>query len=298
MVYRSPNRRHERQFFYKYVNIQVAKIILSSCRLRWSSPVLFNDPFDIPREYTAQLDPNELENKLTEEIVHIILEGRPTHLHELLEIKKLLRADKSKLSRDSIISSYAGVPKIFDANRAIDLLRQSWDKILHTFRIICLSEVNDSMPMWAHYSNDHTGAALQFECLDKLDSPLLVAQPMIYSDEPPSIPTVEKLVKWLTGQKDYDWKDAFNRCQYKKGLEWSYEKEWRVVSSARPGETGEYSDWPFSPKELTNIFFGLKTTEEDISEIKPFIADELIHVGMHKARIEPGKQSLAFYPIK
>ena len=44
--YTSPNRRHDRQFFYKYMPPDTAKIVLCNRTLRWSSPILFNDPFD------------------------------------------------------------------------------------------------------------------------------------------------------------------------------------------------------------------------------------------------------------
>ena len=47
---RSPNRKHERRYFYKYVSAKTAKIIISTRKLRWSSPVLFNDPFDVTQE--------------------------------------------------------------------------------------------------------------------------------------------------------------------------------------------------------------------------------------------------------
>ena len=44
---RSPNRRHDRQYFYKYVSAKTAQAILTTRTLRWSSPILFNDPFDV-----------------------------------------------------------------------------------------------------------------------------------------------------------------------------------------------------------------------------------------------------------
>ena len=46
----SPNRRHDRMAFFKYMTAPTAHIILDSGNQRWSSPVLFNDPFDVPRE--------------------------------------------------------------------------------------------------------------------------------------------------------------------------------------------------------------------------------------------------------
>ena len=48
--YRSPNRMHDRRFFYKYVTTNTAKIILATEKLRWSSPIIFDDFYDVPEE--------------------------------------------------------------------------------------------------------------------------------------------------------------------------------------------------------------------------------------------------------
>ncbi len=57
---RSKNRTHDRQNFFKYMSSGTAKIVLSNRSLRWSSPVLFNDPFDVPREMSFGLTPVEI----------------------------------------------------------------------------------------------------------------------------------------------------------------------------------------------------------------------------------------------
>ena len=37
---------HDRKYFYKYVTVETALLILQNRKLKYSSPVLFNDPFD------------------------------------------------------------------------------------------------------------------------------------------------------------------------------------------------------------------------------------------------------------
>ena len=65
--YTSPNRRHDRRFFYKYVAACTARIVLASRKLRWSSPVLFNDPFDNHPD-ALHFDGVELQRALIEDI--------------------------------------------------------------------------------------------------------------------------------------------------------------------------------------------------------------------------------------
>jgi len=39
-------RYHDRDYFFKYVTKEVAKLIIKNHALRWSCPVDFNDPLD------------------------------------------------------------------------------------------------------------------------------------------------------------------------------------------------------------------------------------------------------------
>jgi hypothetical protein len=57
---RSELRIHERQSFFKYASTSTATVVLTNRTLRWSSPVLFNDPFDVPREVTFGFTPDDV----------------------------------------------------------------------------------------------------------------------------------------------------------------------------------------------------------------------------------------------
>jgi hypothetical protein len=61
---RSPNRTHERHSFFKYMSAATAHRVLTNRSLRWSSPILFNDPFDVPREISFGLTPDDIVDAL------------------------------------------------------------------------------------------------------------------------------------------------------------------------------------------------------------------------------------------
>jgi hypothetical protein len=61
---RSPNRRHDRESFFKYMSAAMAAIVLQNRTLRWSSPVLFNAPFDVPWELFFGLSPEDIAQAL------------------------------------------------------------------------------------------------------------------------------------------------------------------------------------------------------------------------------------------
>ncbi len=59
---RSPSREN----FYKCMTARVAKVVLTTRRLRWSSPLLFNDPFDVTQELRLNFDEQGLDAALNE----------------------------------------------------------------------------------------------------------------------------------------------------------------------------------------------------------------------------------------
>ena len=75
-----------------------------------------------------------------------------------------------------------------------------------------------------------------------------------------------------------------------KTNEWSYEKEWRIVSKARPGENELFSDHGYHPNELTGILLGSKCSAEDRSDLLALLAHGLEHIHAYEA-IPDSKQA-------
>ena len=67
-----PNQPHNRPSFCKYVSAEVAKVILINKTLRWSSPLLFDDPFDVTRVFAADTQPSEMQKYLIDELIELI----------------------------------------------------------------------------------------------------------------------------------------------------------------------------------------------------------------------------------
>src|SRR5262245_37846 len=74
---RSPRRTHDRQFFFKYMSARVATIALTTRKLRWSSPLLFNDPFDVTQQLRVNFTPAELTTAVGEEMAALLIAGGP-----------------------------------------------------------------------------------------------------------------------------------------------------------------------------------------------------------------------------
>ena len=201
--YRSANRRHDRQFFYKYMTAKTARIVLSTRKLRWSSPLIFNDPFDITQELRLNFDEAKLNAVLNDRWISLIEQGGPsdsvknpifaTSLRMTLSLSPAMRREiVDDLRRETVTTTPGQI-------EALAELKNMWRGLVPLFRVMCLSEANDITPMWLIYADRYKGVVLEFSAVDQLDSIFLVARPVVYQDAPPAIADPETWVSCLLG---------------------------------------------------------------------------------------------------
>jgi hypothetical protein len=273
----NPNRSHDRLHFYKYMTAATAQAALRSRTLRWSSPLIFNDPFDTPRKLSFDCTARELQEALAAELATLIEtgadipSGAPILLSAMLSLIKLHKNQdiRSLLANDLRTEALRHIPA---PATGFNALQEHWDSLIPTMRILCLSEVPHSTAMWAHYAESHRGVVIEFEASDSVDSPLLIARPIVYRDGPPRLPTKAEWVESLLGRKRIDLKEFFTDYQFVKSQDWASEKEWRVLSYARPGETGSHSQYPFSVEELSRVIVGSECSAADEAQIRQLTA--------------------------
>jgi DUF2971 family protein len=297
---RSPRRQHDRQYFYKYVSAETAKKILATCKLRWSSPVLFNDPFDVTQELRLNFGAEELTAAVVEEIADLIVRGDPIHETVLPELKALfaLFDGASASERSQLAERFrTNPPATTSQEAALDELRKRWSEIVLDLRVLCMSEAPDVTSMWQHYADEYRGVVLQFEASDELDSVWLIARPVAYQDAPPPIADARTWARCMLRRGALTYMDLFTEYQYTKTTDWVYEREWRVVAFALPGESGKVSYWPFRPRELTGVYLGPNCSEEDQASIMALLKKGLEHVQVCRARRAGAAGRFSFEPV-
>jgi hypothetical protein len=127
-------------------------------------------------------------------------------------------------------------------------LRIRHSEALQRFRLASFSSSCTNSLLWAHYADSHRGICIGF---------LVVASPVLatavevaYEDVPPV---------W---QGDND--DLARRVFCTKWSHWSYEQEWRIVS------TDSYVDLPAGA--IDTVIFGARTSEEDQEWVRDWLA--------------------------
>ena len=300
--HRSPNRKHERCFFYKYTTAKTAEIILSTRKLRWSSPVKFNDPFDVTQELRLNFTEAELDKVLGEEVASLIEKGAfdsldsypgiPPELTDLLKFMSPKSPDQLRAMAQQLrLESGTATPGL------IHQLKGHWRRIVPTFRILCLSELRDVNSMWQHYADSYMGVVFEFEAVDEIDSCFLVARPVVYQDSPPAIADPKQWARcMMLGPTKCE--ELFTEYTYVKTTDWWNEREWRIVSSARPGEAGLSADYCFHPRELVGIYFGEQCSAEQRANLWALLTHGLEHVQVYEALQDKVEAKFNFSEIR
>jgi Protein of unknown function (DUF2971) len=264
---RSPNRRHDRESFFKYMSVSTAAIVLENCTLRWSSPLLFNDPFDVPRELSFGISLEDIVRASSDRMAKLI-EHPPADTSNLQpQIRLIVDTVKRGISADLKTQLLAGLTDSAETHRptgqSIEELREMWRSWLPQFRILCLTESPAHAAMWYHYADQYRGVALELRCDDELDSAWLGAKPVTYPAPKPAVYTADGWAELLTTVGGLAIESLLDVATYTKAPDWSYENEWRITSFMKAPETGLFTDYRFNPRELAGVYLGPKITPED-----------------------------------
>lgn len=281
----SARRRHDRASFFKYYPLSTALRVIETCSLRWSAPTRFNDPFDVQREATVGFSLSALRAACDREYIRLIETDGVTAHPKIRQMQDMLRAQPDE--RSALIQEYLATQLIEDppSPDAFEMLADIWRTQSAELRIVCLSEANDSASMWDRYADGHRGVVLELACDDATDSAFLLARPVEYREEPPSLPDVEWWAKAITCQPIVDLAGIWSEYFYVKKPDWSPEREWRVVTYAGQDETGDFSDYPLSPHNILSVYVGYKASESEVTTLLAALGRTHQHVVVYQAAL-------------
>ena len=302
-------KTHDKEFFYKYVTSDTALRILSDLTVRWSSPLLFNDPFDTQMELRQGFEADNFELLLWQEIERRVCGSEPLHGDPANLFFRILKAmQQGKLERrfDEIKAAILRESPDGESKRIVSNyhsivqgLNDHWKTLLHGMRIFCVSEVFDDLLMWAHYSGDHTGAVIKFKCLPALDTALCIAEAVKYNDEIPLLMTYKDLVDYLCGAGRLTERDYFKKQALTKSSHWAYEREWRVVDfEPNPNCKDMFRISRLWPDEVEAVYLGCRMDTEAKEAIRSRLFGVLHHVKIFQASPSRSKFELEFEQVK
>lgn len=235
---------------YKYQSISKQSLEnLKNAQIYFNAPKKFNDPYDCSL-ILKSLDLSE--DNLNEIRIHI---------NKNFEIKNLTE----------------NINKISDVIQCEILKYQ--EEILNNRGCSCFSEVNNSILMWSHYSDNHKGMCLEFDTSYELFSKAMKVE---YGKE---FPSVNPLIYFKNDNID---KFKFFKPILSKYKDWSYEKEWRIFHKESNKLFGYELD------SLKAVYFGCNVQFVDIELVSLILQSQNQNVKFYKAKKSEENYTLNF----
>lgn len=286
----TPNR------FYKYMTAKAAKAVLENNAFRWSSPSLFNDPFDMQFDLHLEYDRQQVVNRVLDRFMDVYTgRAQPVAGRTLDEKAKLLRACMPGIKEGKVRNEHRAA--IYETLRltedGLPKLHEELRTVLASRKLLCLSEIPDSLIMWAHYAENHAGAVIEVSYLEDgtYASTWGAAKPVRYTANMPRLADERALTRCLLGEGPLATPQQFQDSVYVKADAWSYEKEWRVFGGWENQQKTE--DVKFRVKEMTAVYFGCRMPDATRKEIKEIMTRKYPH-----ASIQNGSKSVRRFALE
>jgi hypothetical protein len=144
-------------------------------------------------------------------------------------------------------------------------IEQKGQEIFPRWTAFSVSEVNDSLLMWAHYAAQHKGICLELEYDDAKKPANALYRKIKYTTHYPQNIRIS-LEQGLDSV-------SLETLLLTKSIDWHYEREWRFAVKDAPADTGIYGEPKFhglidSPFEVTGIRYGVRCVDGDHSDFR------------------------------
>jgi hypothetical protein len=291
--------------FYKYTSAETAAKILESSTFRYSSPLLFNDPFDVQTGLHLDFDVTQLPEKVWERIEQLVLQQeRPAFAESsfmrqsiaLMRDKKSTHGFPREAMRSLVLPGLSAVVSgLVDLQAQVqNLWRQNF---LPRLRVFSVSENKDNLLMWSHYAKDHTGVVFELRVMPAEDNPLHVAKPVQYCRVPPPLFSEEQWIDFMLERSDLKEEAFFLEYANMKSDVWVYENEWRVWDLVSSADPPFFTAWPIFPNEIRAVYLGCRIAPDRKTEILRLLA-KYPTAGAFQSRKVPDEYKIEFDAIQ
>jgi hypothetical protein len=290
---------HDKPHFFKYCTADTLKKIIINRSVKWSSPIIFNDSFDLQTEFRFGFEVKEITQSLTDELVKMVFDDdEPTgdNNHPLFAMTMWSRSNRHKRSKEEFIKFMQPAADEGE-KKGVETLKRIqawWVDFRQKLRVYCVSEIHDDILMWAHYADCHKGAVIKHNCLIEHDRAICAAVPIDYDTDIPIIAYLDEYIKHLTGQKEIDFSNLFTKFATTKKAHWSYEKEWRCIGNDSLNDGSLFEFVNIIPEEIEAIYFGCKMPKSEQQEIMKLTSGDFCHVKLFQAHKHQSKYELEF----
>lgn len=278
---------------YKYLHPDRVTVLRDG-EIRFSSPKVLNDPFELKPHVSAIATKQYLDAEIDRSLPKVLAEEYaklPLQFRKKVSLQQFQTLAKTQFPKAKLeIEAFADTA----SSTAQRLMAQKFEEMIGA---LCLTESQANLLMWAHYADSHQGFVVEFDSdapfFDQRkgrDDEFRHLRKVIYSDRRPSLVLSES--------------DSFSPF-LTKGPDWSYEAEWRMMlpfsEASRvigDGPTGVYL-FAFPRTAIRSVILGCRmaeVTRRDITSILRTVG-ELKNVHCYQAAIDEEYYRLQFFPV-
>jgi len=140
-------------------------------------------------------------------------------------------------------------------------------EFMQGYRILCVTELNNSPRMWDRYAQGCEGIALRIVPNTDADSKFQLFRRVEYRDARPPLfdSTLSFLERSIYGDQTKDRLAMLDKIVYSKTREWEYEQEFRLAIPIHADD--EWNTLPYRPEEITELYLGHKISDGNKDEI-------------------------------
>ncbi len=285
---------------FKYMSAEVAPLFANSLKVRFTQPSELNDPFEfrplIDFEGTAAHFAADAEAKITarfgttESALAMIEEQQrtdPNFPKVPIDLFRRLLVLRPELAHEFLAELERHKAEVLGPIRKTEIWRLQWEKfqdVLGRLGIFSLTEDPIHNVMWGHYASQHRGIVVEFD-----DQNLWFHQKLGPNDE------FRHLVKVSYVENPHPRslsQLAGGDVLYTKNMEWSYEREWRIIRPLKDGIEVSAGKFFFEvpPEAISAVIFGARTNPVLATEIRSAMErnPSMRHARLNRAKLLEG----------
>jgi Protein of unknown function (DUF2971) len=269
---------------FKYCKAEYGIAALKQLEVRTSIPSALNDPFEL----SPNIDPRQFTQRRIEAVLR-----QDHHIDEAYRKEAGSRGFANKRQfkkwylKDVPRRAAEKLPRI---PPNVDKVRQNFaEQFTRYWRLVCASAIYDSILMWSHYADNHTGLVLAF---DTTEPPFSQIPPdcwlrVRYSDTKPD---------YIFSHKQQEFQQKMFAVAGTKASAWAYEREVRIIVADTALRANRFL--PLSPKSISAVYCGCRISSSDSAAVEQLLhTDQLGHVDLLMAALSTSEYALEFHKI-
>lgn len=268
--------------------------ILDDRLIRFSQPAVFNDPF----EFLPNIESINTEEEYQEALIDAANKDY-SELYESLQVQEKTGMSTQQFHSymNSVMLNFGSLGRKLMADlvpHTQKTLYEVWNK---NIGVLCLSEKNDDLLMWAHYADSHKGFVVEFDSESKFFKRKLGPKDSLRSLRQVKYTRKRPAIVLSNTQEE----DFF----LTKSDHWAYEAEWRMMLPLSDAtkcvvkEDGEICLFEFPKDSVRSIVFGAKMSEDMSRDAMAKVSciEGYEHVNFFQAKIHPTHYELKIEDI-